>query len=255
MNEKDADMILRMLPDVRLDELPETEAVETRFPCDKCGGTGWVKVIHDGYTRMMRCPKCFAEREKAAILKESGVNREDYNRFTLAAFRPESPEASKMLETARRYLRERPPDKGAGFFGRSGAGKTHICIAILQAMGARHRYWTYRREIQRIKNAMYRDPQEYERLMAIAETAENLYIDDLFQGAMANGVLSNQDEQIMFDIINTRYINKRPTFFSANAFLHDITKASEPIGSRIYSMISPYIVEISGKNQRFDKGA
>lgn len=231
-------------------EEPEEVHNVSRFPCKRCGGTGWVDVIKNGYTMKMRCPDCKLEREKAEILKRSGINIEDYNRFTLENFKEDTAEAKSMKAKAVQYLKS-DMKKGIGFFGSSGTGKTHLCIAILQAMGKPHRYWKYRREIQDIKNAAYKNAEKYSQMMEIAETADNLYIDDLFQGAWSNGSLSQQDNQIMFDIIDTRYVNHKPTFFSSNNTLEEIGKANDALASRIYDMCSPFVVTVKGKNRRF----
>lgn len=245
MDDKSIEALKRFLPGIHVQELPEDEPKdEGRFPCRWCHGTGYMTVTEDGYEKKKKCPHCATERKIAAIVHESGVRLEDYKRYTLDSFIVRDGVSAKMKDAAMAYLRERPKEKGVGFFGRSGTGKTHLCIAILMAMREEHRYWKYRREIQRIKNVMYKAPEEYDRLMNIAMEAKNLYIDDFLQGAISSGVIDKQDLQIMFDIIDTRYVNGLPTFFSSNATLAEINAASEPLASRIYSMTAPFVVEI-----------
>lgn len=255
MDEKSREVLKRLLPAIDIQVLPEDEPKdEGRFPCRWCEGTGYMTVKEDGYEKKKKCPHCAAARKIAAIVHESGVNLEDYKRYTLDSFIVRDSISRKMKETALRYLRERPKDRGLGFFGRSGTGKTHLCIAVLMRMEEEHRYWKYRREIQKIKNAMYKEPAEYDRLIERATSAKNLYIDDFLQGGISGGVIDKQDLQIMFDIVDTRYVNRLPTFFSSNSTMAEINMASEPLASRIYSLITPYVVEIKPEvatNQRY----
>lgn len=137
-------------------------------------------------------------------------------------------------------------------WGASGNGKTHLCIAVLQQIKQPHIYWQYRREIQRMKNAMYRDGPEYNRLMGIVKSRNVLYIDDLFKASWIDGRLREQDEELMFDVINERYMNRYPTFFSSEYSLAQIGQCDEALASRIVEMVYPYSVEVKGENQRYN---
>ena len=87
------------------------------------------------------------------------------------------------------------------------------------------------------------------------KTCQNLFIDDLFKlaGKVQNGHLVDVDREelrIIFDIINARYLNHLTTIFSSEYSVNDITVVDEALGSRIFEMVSPYGLLISGKNQR-----
>lgn len=248
-----AGMILRMLTrGINLEErAAEESASPKRFPCKRCGGEGWIfPTGKDGVTRAMRCPDCLAARENAQMLADSGVSLADYKKFTLENFRETTETARAMKGAAREFLKTGAG--GIGFFGPSGIGKTHVCIAILRALNIRYKYWKYRQETQRIKNAMYRDSAEYERLMNVARKAPCLYIDDLFQGATDGGKLDRQDAQIMFDILDTRSMNRLRTLISSNCLLGEINSMNDAIASRIYALINPYAIEMRlGENARY----
>ena len=222
---------------------------ETKFPCKRCGGTGFIYFRQNGVDYACRCPECLAVRNQAMFLKESGITLEDYKQYTLGKFDTHTPMSYRMKRMALAYL-EDENRKGIGYFGQPGTGKTHICIAICQAMHKEHMYWQYRHEIQKIKLVMYKDAKKYGKLMYKACTAPYLYIDDLFKGAIANGQLQAQDQQIMFEIINQRYIKKLPTMFSSEFFSEQIITADEAIGSRIKAMVAPYWLNITDTENR-----
>lgn len=222
---------------------------EKNYECLDCKDTGFIISRSDTLPKITNCKKCFKKWEMRRIFKESGITEYDYQRYTLQSFITDTQEAQDMKKLAQKFLEDKNA-KGIGFFGNSGTGKTHICIAICQAMKKKHHYWQYRREIQKIKNSMYTDRNEFERLMKISATANILYIDDLFKGAWDGTKLANQDAQIMFQIINDRYIKRLKTIISSENSLNRIYKANEAIGSRIYEMVKPYLMKVEGENRR-----
>lgn len=223
------------------------------YVCEKCKDKGIIPVNVNGYIMVRICKDCERKRKLKKWLSHSGISSEDYSRYTLDNFLEDTDEACKMKRVALSFIHD-PDAIGLGYFGASGTGKTHICIAVCQAVGTEHHYWQYRNEIQKLKNSMYRSSETYDELMRIPKTSPCLYIDDLFKGAYSDGGIDKQDLQIVFDIINTRYIKRLPTIISSEYSLNAITKADTAIGSRIYSMCYPYLMRVDGRNRRLQRG-
>lgn len=234
---------------------------ENGIQCDECGSTGWVEVVEDGHRCMAHCPKCWARRKVARMLRATGINPEDYKRYSLRSFdRGRSPEAAKMANLALRYLNEHTKGgPGFGVFGASGMGKTHICIAVCLALtqhfGEPHHYFSYRAEIPDLIKAARSYSQDYDNAMDRWKNADNLYIDDLFKlsGRVQDGHLVDIDREelrVVFDLINARYVNHKTTIFSGEYSIKDISQIDMALGSRIYQMIEPYGLYVAGKNQR-----
>ena len=219
------------------------------YECKLCKDTGFIVVNTKSLPKLVPCSSCIEKWRMRRILKNSGITEYDYQRYTLEKFLTDTPEAIEMKELATKFLADEKA-KGIGFFGRSGVGKTHICIGICQALNKEHRYWQYRREIQKLKNVMYTNRDEYEKLIDLAAKTPILYIDDLFKDAFDGKRIDRQDCQIMFQIINDRYIRELKTIISSEYSLNLIFKANEAIGSRIYEMIKPYVIKINGENRR-----
>ena len=229
--------------------------------CKRCGNTGWIEVNHDGHCYMDHCPDCYEKRQVARRLKASGVNPEDYRRYTLESFDGKrSPAAAKMLNMARQYLENHTKNgPGFGVFGGSGMGKTHICIGVCQELTRRysepHFYFSYRSEVPELLKAARSYKTDYDSALEKWKTVPNLYIDDLFKlaGPVKDGKLldiEREELRLMFDLINARYINHLTTIFSSEFPIKDITAIDAALGSRIYEMINPYGLYVTGRNQR-----
>ena len=229
--------------------------------CKRCGNTGWIEVNQDGHCYMAHCPDCYEKRQVARRLKASGVNPEDYRRYTLESFDGKrSPAAAKMLNMARQYLENHTKNgPGFGVFGGSGMGKTHVCIAVCQGLtrqyGEPHYYFSYRSEAPELLKAATSYREDYDTAMNKWKSVPNLYIDDLFKlaGTVKDGHLADVDREelrLMFDLINARYINHLTTIFSSEFPIKDITAIDAALGSRIYEMINPYGLYVTGRNQR-----
>lgn len=234
------------------------------IPCARCGNTGWVEVPQpDGYGTVMPCPECYERRMVVRRLKKSGVSAAEYARYMLGTFDPSRSGSSAAMKTmAEQYIREHwDGGPGIGFFGSSGTGKTHLCIAVCQEITKRyhepHFYFSYRAQIPELKKAMGAFKNEYEDLMRPWKTCRNLYIDDLFKlsgsRSQANGnvtYIEREDLQVMFDLINARYLNHKTTIFSSQYTIQGICRIDDAIGSRIWEMINPWCLNITGRNQR-----
>ena len=125
--------------------------------------------------------------------------------------------------------------------GQSGSGKSHLCIALAINFLKRNIktvYMPYRDVITKIKQNMINE-QYYAQALLQYQTCDVLLIDDLFKGR-----INESDINIMFEIINYRYINFMPIIVSSEFLIEDMLAFDEAIGSRIYEMTRDYIVEI-----------
>lgn len=134
--------------------------------------------------------------------------------------------------------------------GQSGAGKTHICSAICNALidqykDVRYLGWNdfasfYK---ENLTNQLGKEKmREYQEI-------EILYIDDLFKGADSDYDIKN----IAFDLINYRYNNRLKTIISSECSFNQLCSHDEAIAGRISEMCNQYMITIpknSGNNYR-----
>jgi DNA replication protein DnaC len=128
------------------------------------------------------------------------------------------------------------------FVGQVGCGKTHLTVAlglnILKSKRISVVYLSYRDVITELKQNMT-DEEFYQKQIGKYQNAKVLLIDDLLKGKT-----TDSDKNILFEIINYRYINHLPIIVSSEYDINALLNFDEAIGSRIYEMCKNFIVEV-----------
>lgn len=96
----------------------------------------------------------------------------------------------------------------------------------------------YRGVITKIKQNML-DDAYYKKIISKYQTCDVLLMDDLFKGR-----INDTDINIVFEIINHRYLNHLPVIVSTEFTVEKLLTFDKAIGSRIYEVCKDYIVEI-----------
>lgn len=141
-------------------------------------------------------------------------------------------------------------NNSVAFLGQIGSGKTHLTIAIANALlknGIGVLYMQYREAITNLKQ-LITDDFEYQQALNRYKTASVLLIDDIFKGAINQGRVNESEMRIMFELINYRYLTKLPVLISGEYDIDTIISMDEAIGSRIAEMCSGRIVIFKGKH-------
>ena len=207
------------------------DVTDEASPC-KC------KIIQDTKERL-------AKSEISSVLKEKTFNSYDYKIHE---------ECADAMFAAIRFCEEFSLTKESRsiiFCGRSGVGKSHLSIAIANNLiekGIPVIYMPYREIITKLKQNIT-DDTIYSTLINKYKSEKVLIIDDLFKGR-----ITESDVNIMFEIINYRYLNQLPIIISTEKTPESILNIDEAIGSRIIEMSKGYIIEFtaSGLNYRLN---
>lgn len=239
---------------------------EVKYECNKCKDSGFIALDMNGNRKPsidvpssqqagISICSCKIQQGIRTNMEYSGIDLEEYDKKTLKTFKRDTEEAQAMYALALKFLAEYKP-QGIGYFGKSGTGKTHICIAICHELALRniqHRYFNYRTDIQVLKQLKY-DFEEYSKKMNEYKTCSVLYIDDLFKLIKNNkGEIDQQELQIMFEIINTRYMNNKPIIVSSEMTVNEIKDIDEATGGRIYEMLNGIGMKCEAENRRIKK--
>ncbi len=214
---------------------------------------------------MVPC-KCHAARTMERRLLQVGISSEEYKKRCIDSFPIDRPEAVNMKALAVKFLASHQKGEGIIYTGKSGTLKTSICMAIcmeLTKAGQMHKYFSYRDEMPILKWQMFKQADKYQETIKELITCDNLFIDDLFKtkkSAMETRSsdfkmeVTSTDLQIMFQLINGRYMNKKTTIFSTEYPLKKIIEEiDEATGTRIYEMCRKYNMSCHDVNRRLMK--
>ena len=139
-------------------------------------------------------------------------------------------------------------DGSIAFLGPSGSGKTHLTIAIANDLLKKNiavDYFSYREGMTKLKQSII-DRERYQQTIDIYKKVRVLLIDDLFKGRY-----TDSDINIMFEIINHRYLHKRPMIISSEHSSKKLIEIDEAIGSRIVEMSGNYLIELKEKEKNY----
>lgn len=226
----------------------DSTSSNSEYKCPICKDREWVDFVdEDGHECMKHCV-CHAQREHERSIAFSGISE----KFKTKTFSNFQEGANKELKAnCMEYVKTKAYEKHESLIimGQVGSGKTHLAMAIvnnLLAKGVRCRYLEYRSFMALVKQSLT-DRETYQRELDIAKRAEVLYIDDFLKGKVTDA-----DLNIMFEIINTRYLADLPVIITTELTPDAIIKFDEGIGSRIMEMASNYILISQGKNKRLE---
>lgn len=211
------------------------------------------------------CPSCATEEkairdkeeeERAQQIKHAAWQKKlgDANipdRFkdrTLECYKAITDGQKHALSFAKEYVNQFDSvvktGRSAIFCGKPGTGKTHLSVGIALAImksGKSALFTTVQRIVRRMKDAFRKDSEYSERdVLEILVYPDLLIIDEI-------GVQFGSDfeKNLMFDILNERYENRKPTLLLSNLTAQEI---KEFLGERIYDRLR----EDGGKCVSFD---
>jgi DNA replication protein DnaC len=180
------------------------------------------------YAPIVKRCACWEKREK---LREKADLEAVNALYSLDSFVAAESWQQKMLTAARNYLFH--GDKRFFFAGGAvGSGKSHICFGILRKISGKVKVMYWSSDIMRLKK--FAD-EDYPRLINSFVYPDVLYIEDFFRRTTRDGI-TDSDKNIAFDIVNSRYLQKKRTIFSSEYTLDEIIRTDNAIGSRIYEM-------------------
>ncbi|MDD4564870.1 MAG: hypothetical protein PHE79_05265 [Eubacteriales bacterium] len=212
------------------------------YDCEICKNKGFIFMIEDGREVAHRC-KCVVTRNNIRNIRNIGIDLDECGFDKYKAKDEWQKNALKMAEDYARTL--------DGWFyvgGAVGCGKTLLCSSILKSQlhkGISAKYMAWRDEAGRLK-ASVNNNEEYLHLIEPLKMVGILYIDDFLKTA---GVTKG-DVNLAFEIINSRYTNKKPTIISCELSINDIISIDEALGSRIYERTKGNYAFIKGGERK-----
>ena len=211
---------------------------QPKYSCDICKDTEFVFTKDEnGIEYAARC-QCFEKKQALRLLRRSGISEEDEAK----GFRYFNTYGEDKLERAKQtaldYFKMYEENKGKRnnsllLCGASGRGKTTLGMAVANNLinsCVYVRYMPYREEIMQLKQQVT-DEQTYNDHMHSLKTASVLFVDDLLKGKV-----TESDLNIIYEIINHRYLAKLPMIISTEKLPQELLDFDEAVGGRILEM-------------------
>ena len=165
----------------------------------------------------------------------------------------------KAFERCKKYcdIADTVLENGYGIYiyGDSGTGKTHLTACICNELISQYRQCLFTNffEISKlIRSTWGKNNTEAEIIIRRIGDIDFLFIDDLGTEALQKNGEDNWLQEQLFDIINKRYNNKKPTIFSSNHSLNELINERGMMGKtvdRIMEM-STAIIKVNGESYR-----
>jgi DNA replication protein DnaC len=212
----------------------------------------------DEEARNQRCA-CWSARRRLSevnrMFKEADIPSLYRWKF-LEDFHPFTPDGKsvRIAQDAHRYvlrLMEKEPEHGFLLHGNPGTGKTLLgCIMLNELMlnrGKPGRFLNLSKYLQQLRDTYSEDSDNYGRTWTIIESLGKipyLVIDDF-------GVQRGTEwaKEVLYDLVDTRYAEKRFTVITTNQPLGELQQLSQ---GRIYSRLLEMckLVEMEGEDYR-----
>ena len=222
------------------------------FKCELCKDTGYIiKPQINAQSLMIPC-KCLKNEQVKRLWRNSGINTDNLDK-AFSNFEEWSYKSKEMKYKATDYYKSfgniRTHRRNSILLcGNPGSGKTHIALALANNFlkkDIRVVYMSYRDVVTSLKQNMI-DEEYYRKTLSKYQTCEILLLDDLYKGKV-----NATDVNIMFELINYRYLNHLPIIVSSEFTVEKLLSFDEAIGSRIYEMSKNFIVEIEGTENNY----
>lgn len=241
-----------------------TVPIKTDFNCDKCKDDGgWTEirkadVFGDG--RIVRdeevwvvCP-CQTQRKARLLMKSSEIT-EDFQKLNFNNYETEGrePVVAKIKQRAIAYCKDFQNIRddranSIAILGQPGVGKTHILSAIANGMMTNWlvgvHYFPYVEGLEDLKASFGDDTTSVATKLQRLKDVEVLFVDDLFKPLNGKPRATDWQVEKMFEIINYRYLNKKPILVSSELSFDDMLAIDQATATRIFEMCSKYTITV-----------
>ena len=215
--------------------------------CPKCGGSMWITWVDDKGCDMGRRCECFEPTMARRRIVASGISES----FRAKGFKNFDTRGIAQLEkastTCTDYCLNYQDIKESRhnsilLLGQVGSGKTHLALAsanaLLDYQKIRVVYMPYREMVTKLKQSIT-DEESYTRAIDTFKKAPMLVIDDLLKGRT-----TDSDINILFEIVNYRYICNLPMIVTSEKLTSELLDFDSAIGSRLIEMAQGRIIEL-----------
>lgn len=235
--------MLQKMKELR-DKARSNPVKEPEYECPDCKDSGIYSYIgEDGHEYARMC-KCREMKMAKQIMERSGIAPEmreiGFKQYITGSNGYLINGKTRAFNYFKDFQKiEKSRNNSILLCGQVGAGKTHLGIAIsnnLMELRIPVVYMPYRNVVTQLKQKIT-DEEAYETEITKYKEARVLFIDDMLKGR-----ITESDVNIMFDIVNHRYLNFLPMIVTTEKAVDELLAFDEAIGSRILEMCKGNVV-------------
>lgn len=227
---------------------------DSKYQCKKCKDTEFVFYKDaNGYEYAKEC-ECRTLKIANRLLEKSGIS-EEFQSKTFSNFEDRGIEQvkeakQKAIEYYQNFSKnENERNNSIVFMGQVGSGKTHLGMALannlIKTKNVAVLYMEYRQTATKLKQ-LITDDYNYNMELNKFKKARVLFIDDMLKGKVTDA-----DINLLYEIVNYRYLNKLPLIVSTEKTREELIEFDEAIASRIIEMSKKNIIELKGKELNY----
>lgn len=222
-----------------------TNRQENVYKCPLCKDTEWIFSLDANSNEVAKRCECHEKNMAIKRMARSGISESDMQKG-FADF--ETFGESGLIfakETAINYYKSFEENEGSRInslllCGASGRGKTTLGMAVannlIKNKSISVLYMPYREEVTRLKQEIL-DDYTYNEHMWRLKRARVLFIDDLLKGKV-----TDSDLNILYEILNYRYLERLPVIVSTELTINELVRFDEAIAGRLVEMSKGYTV-------------
>lgn len=178
--------------------------------------------------QMEKIEKAYEEERQAKIkkhlekLKEQSLLGERYKNFTFDSVEIINEEHEKVINRLKKYcegFKEHNEGLGIYLFGSNGSGKTLLTACMLDKLNSQFIECMFT-NIHKIKEELLSsDPKRQKAFLNRVYTVPVLFLDDFATEIVKKNGEDNWLQDVIYDVINTRYNNMLPIIYTSNCSL------------------------------------
>ena len=178
--------------------------------------------------QMEKIEKAYEEERQAKIkehlekLKEQSLLGERYKNFTFDSVEIINEEHQNIINRLKKYcegFKEHNEGLGIYLFGSNGSGKTLLTACMLDKLNSQFIECMFT-NIHKIKEELLSsDPKRQKAFLNRVYTVPVLFLDDFATEVVKKNGEDNWLQDVIYDVINTRYNNMLPIIYTSNCSL------------------------------------
>ena len=228
----------------RVNNLPKRDDIKEEYNCPICRD---LLYVFDEQGQAIPC-KCKDKVESLEKLRKCGLE-EAFKEKTFDNYKP----ANKFQLEARNkiigYCNDfKKTNASLLITGRPGVGKTHLGAATMTNLISQNigcKYELYTTMLVNLKQSVM-DEANFIREMDKYKVPRVLFLDDFLKGKPTDA-----DLKYIFEIVNERYLKKKPFIISTEMSMKQIISWDEAVGSRLVEMSKGNVIEFGSNVQNF----